>query len=153
MAKPEEESPDEKFVKRILLVLWMAQINAYYLAYFSIESLEGNMFVNSIILGCAEVTSNFASGLLLLKFKEDVALRICCVLAVIGNGALLFVTNQTLSYFVLFFAMGGLGGIYNSCFLVVEMQVSPARLGTIMQLVFTYGAFGNSLVSVLGAAP
>ena len=144
---------EEKYIKRVLCLIWVMMLNAYYLAYFNIETLEGNMFVNGIILGCAEVMSNFASGLLLLSYKEDTALRICCAVAAVANGLLLFVTSDMLSYVVLFFAMGGLGGIYNSLFVVIEMQVSPTSLGSVMQLVLTVGAIGNSLVSVMGAAP
>lgn len=133
--------------------MWVTMYNAYYLAYFNIETLPGNMFVNGMIIGCAEVISNFASGILLLKVKEDVALKICCVVGIVFNSLLLFVTSPTLSYFTLFFAMGGMGGMYNSLFVVIEMQVSPVSFASVMQLILTIGAIGNSAVSVMGAAP
>ena len=109
--------------------------------------------MNAIILGIAESFSNFASGLLLLKVKEDVALRICCAIAIIGNAALMLPMDQTLTYITLFFAIGGLGGIYNTVYLVIEMQVAPTNLARTMQVCFTCGAFGNSLVSIFGSAP
>jgi hypothetical protein len=59
--------------------------NCYYLAYFNIEAIKGSVFINAIVLGSAEVLSMLASGLLLLKFTEDVALKICCAIAIAAN--------------------------------------------------------------------
>ena len=111
------------------------------------------MFVNGMIVGCAEVISNFASGVLLLKVKEDLALKIFCCVGIVSNSLLLFVTNSTSSYIALFFAMGGTGGMYNSLMVVIEMQVSPVSFATVMQLILTIGAIGNSVVSIMSEAP
>ena len=96
-------------------------INAYYLAYFNVATLKGNMFVNAIILGSAETFANLSSGFLMLKVKEEQALRICCIISLIFNGLLLLVSSEIISYVCLFFAIGGLGGMFNSMFLVIEM--------------------------------
>jgi hypothetical protein len=107
-------------------------INAYYLAYFNIDTLEGNTYINAIILGFAEVFSNFSSGLLLLKFKEDVAMRICCLIGFVATLAMPYMTTQAMIYTLLFFSVGGLGGMANSFFVVVELQVAPDKLGSVM---------------------
>ena len=124
-------------------------VNAYYLAYFNIEKLEGNTYINAIILGCAEVISNLASGLFLLRFKEDVAMRICCLIGFVASLSMPYVTSQILVYALLFFSVGGLGGMCNSFFVVVELQVSPEKLGAVMQLLFTFGSSTSALVSII----
>ena len=83
------------------------------------------MFVNAIILGCAEFFANIASGFLMLRFKEDVAFKICATTGLVFNLMLPSVTSPALSYICLFLAIGGIGGMYNTTFVVVEMQVSP----------------------------
>ena len=44
-------------VKYTLIAVWGCMNMAYYLAYFFLADLEGNMFVNGIIFGCAEVVA------------------------------------------------------------------------------------------------
>jgi hypothetical protein len=138
----------EEYVKNLLLVVWIVMINAYYLAYFNIESLKGNVFVNAITLGLAETIANFASGLLLLRVKEDVAYRICCIIGIIANFALLYPTTHFF-YVVLFLAVGGLGGMFNCLLNVIEMQVAPKSLGPVMQIIFTVGSSMSCFVSVM----
>jgi hypothetical protein len=122
----------EDYIKKLLLCLWIVMINAYYLAYFNIESLGGSPFVNAITLGVAETFANFASGLLLLKVKEDVAFRICCFIGIGSNIALLYPWPGMVFYPVLFLAIGGLGGMFNCLLNVIEMQVLPTALGPVM---------------------
>lgn len=104
-------------------------INGYFLAYFFVESLDGNVFVNAITLGTSEVIAMFWSGVLLLKVKEDTAFRICSLLAFFASMALPFGTSQTMTVIILFFAVSGLGGMYNSGYVIIEMQLSPKTLG------------------------
>jgi hypothetical protein len=128
-------------------------INAFYLAYFNIESLEGSMFVNAIILGSAECFANIISGFLMLRVKEDVAFKICCTTALVFNLLLPTIKTPPLSYFILFLAIGGLGGMFNSMFVVVEMQVSPQRLGAVMHLLMTFGSSTSCMVSIIATLP
>lgn len=147
------ETAEEAKIRFQILMLWIAMINAYYLAYFNIESLEGNMFVNAIVLGVAEVSAQFLSGLLLLKVKEDTGLRICCAVGAIANIVLPFITQRALGYFVLYFAVGGIGGMFNCMYVVLEMQVNPARLASVMQFVFATGAAASAFVSIFATLP
>jgi hypothetical protein len=116
-----DKEPNVSNVKCILIAMFGTMVMAYYLAYFFLADLDGNLFVNAIILGTAEVFSNAASGYLLLYVKEDTAFRICCAIALVSNFVLPYLTNQIASSVVLFLTIGGLGGMYNSIYLVVEM--------------------------------
>ena len=136
-----------------LIAIWGCMLMAYSLAYFFLADLEGNIYVNAIILGSAEMLSNAASGYLLLKVREDIAFRICCGLALVSNFVLPYLTDPLISGLVLFLTIGGLGGMYNCMYLVVEMQVSPVEIGTIFQLLVVSGAIMTSTVSLLATLP
>jgi len=43
-------------------------------------------------------------------------------------------------YFCLFLSIGGVGGLVNCMICIVEMQIEPKKLGTVMQLLMTAGS-------------
>jgi hypothetical protein len=143
----------EPYVKYLLLGIWVTMTVAYYFAFFYLADLEGSLFVNAVILGSAEVFANFASGFLMLYVREDVAYRACSLIALVFNFAIPYVSNPYLSFVFLFLAIGGLGGMDNSIYLLIEMQVSPTDVGGVMQLLCVSAAVASSTVSVLATLP
>jgi hypothetical protein len=43
-------------------------------------------------------------------------------------------------YFVLFLSIGGIAGMVNCMICVVEMQIEPKKIGTVLQLLMTCGS-------------
>lgn len=147
----DQEEGNQNFVRYLLLVMFIFMINAYYMAYFNIETIEGNPFVNAMVLGAAEASAMFASGMLLLKVKEDTALRICCSFAGIANLALIKATTPQQTYIILLLAVIGLGGMFNCMYVVIEMQVSPKILGPTLTMIMTTGAASACIVPVMAS--
>lgn len=137
----------------MLLGSWVSMTVAYYFAFFFIRDLEGGLFVNTVILGSAEVFANFASGFLMLILHEDLAYKVCSTIALVFNLLLPFLTNSYLRFLCLFLAIGGLGGMDNTIYLVIEMQVCPTDIGGTMQLLAVSAAVVSSSVSLLATLP
>lgn len=134
--KPAKAEPvivsTEPYIKYLLLGAWVSMTVAYYFAFFFIRDLEGGLFVNAVILGSAEVFANFASGFLMLILHEDAAYKVCSAMALVFNLLLPYVENPYLHFLCLFLAIGGLGGMDNTIYLVIEMQVCPTDIGGTM---------------------
>lgn len=51
-----------------------------------------------------------------------------------------YVGISVFMYPCLFLSIGGVGGLVNCMICIVEMQIEPQRLGTVMQLLMTAGS-------------
>jgi hypothetical protein len=143
-----------KAVKYMLIAIFTCQNMSYYLSYFFLADLRGNVFVNGIVFGCAEITSSFVSGYMMQHMKEDVAFRVCAVIAALSTAGLPYVSGgDMMSYFVLFATMIGIGGMQNCAYLIVEMQTAPGEVGKVMQLVYVIAVIFSSAVSLMAALP
>lgn len=81
---------------------------------FSVVYLGGDIFINGIILGMSEMISAITGGFIV---KCTGAVRAFQILAVLGLGfntllQFVFNTGAIIDYFILFFAMQGIGGVY-----------------------------------------
>ena len=81
---------------------------------FSVVYLGGDIFINGIILGMSEMISAITGGFIV---KCRGAVRAFQILAVLGLGfntllQFVFNTGAIIDYFILFFAMQGIGGVY-----------------------------------------
>jgi hypothetical protein len=60
--------------------MWICTDTAYSFVYVNIANIEGNTFVNCIILGAADTFSNIFSGYLMEIMPEDNALQFVSVM-------------------------------------------------------------------------
>jgi Na+/melibiose symporter-like transporter len=99
--------------------------NVYWLTLYSITNLEGNKFVNGLILGIAELTSGIFSGFLIYYTSPKVAFQTCTVLGIVFNSVTLFLApaGSLISYVTLFIAILGIGGIYTCLYVLIPLVV------------------------------
>ena len=75
----------------------------YYLA----AVLDGNIFVNMIVVGVAETFGGLLSGLMLTKMKDTTAFLIFNMLNLVFNSMFYFMPNEILKYFCLAMSVTG----------------------------------------------
>ena len=61
----------------LLIVIFTGVNNAYWFMIYNVTYLDGNKFLNGIILGIAELTSGIFSGLLISYTSPSAAFQIC----------------------------------------------------------------------------
>ena len=59
--------------------------NGYWLTMLNVTNLEGNKFVNGMILGFSELTASIFAGFLIACTSSRTAFRICCIMAILFN--------------------------------------------------------------------
>ena len=60
----------------MIAVMWVCTDTAYSFVYVNITNVQGNVFVNCIILGAADTFSNIFSGFLMQIMPEDSAFQV-----------------------------------------------------------------------------
>ena len=70
-----------------LILIFVGVNNCYWITIYNVTYLDGNKFVNGIILGMAELFSGIVSGLIISYTNPFMALHICAASA-IGFNAL-----------------------------------------------------------------
>ena len=102
--------------------------------------IGGNVFVMGAVLGFAESTSAMFSGYLMIRFGANFTYNIsgtlasaCYILLYYGRRYLLEGTGIG-GAIVLYLAMFGLGGAYNSFFVIMELEMPAEWLGQTLVL-------------------
>jgi len=124
----------------MIAVMWVCTDTSYSFVYVNITNIKGNVFVNCIILGAADTFSNVFSGLLMQLMPEENAFQVVGFMGILFSLLLPYCGDSLVMYVCLFLSIGGVGGLVNSMICIVEMQVEPQRLGTVMQLLMTAGS-------------
>ena len=57
-----------------LIMIFIGVNNCYWITIYSVTMLDGNKFLNGIILGVAELSSGIVSGLLISYTSPSIAL-------------------------------------------------------------------------------
>ena len=137
----------------MITVMWICTDTAYSFVYVNISNIEGNTFINCIILGAADTFSNIFSGYLMQIMPEDNALQFVAVMGLIFSLVLPSSGESYLMYLCLFLSIGGVGGMVNCMICIVEMQVDPVKLGTILQLLMTCGSMMSGFSMMYALLP
>mmetsp|Transcript_10805 Transcript_10805/g.14542 ORF Transcript_10805/g.14542 Transcript_10805/m.14542 type:complete len:112 (+) Transcript_10805:1157-1492(+) len=109
------------------MILFMAAgvNNAYWLTLLNVTNLDGNMFVNGLILGSAEMLSGIFSGILISYTNPYIAFQTLSVLGIIFNAINQFwaPAGGILAYLTLFIAIVGVGGVYAVLYVLIAEAV------------------------------
>jgi hypothetical protein len=124
----------------MISVMWVCTDTAYSFTYLNVTNLPGNVFINGIVLGLADTCSNALSGYLMQVIQEDNALQLLAAIGLVFNLLLPLTGSSNWSYVVLFVSILGVGGIMNVMICIVELQIEPQKLGTVLQLLMTAGS-------------
>ena len=103
-----------------------------------LSRLDGNIFVNSIVLSFAEAISMAITGIGMTYYKDTNVSRVCAIFIGVFNFVYFYFTgpeNPILQYAVLFLALVGQAGAYNCIFVIMELRIPPKNLGSAMNII------------------
>ena len=116
----------------------------YCLIAIMIGSLEGNKYVNGMLLSIVGCAAGFITGIILGKFKDTHVYILCGILGLTFNVLFYYTQSPTLKYAFLCFIIFGTAGAFNTMFVVMEMRIPPENLGSATVLMSVMGGAGCS---------
>ena len=122
---------------QLMLISLFASMNmAYFLCYYNVTLFDrGSVFVMGAVLGLAETTSTAISGYLMIKTNSRFTYHLYAVTASVFYLKLYYGREFLLSgsgifgVIVLYISMSGVGGAYNTLFIIIEEVMPPDWLG------------------------
>ena len=113
-SEPSEKTPTSQFTLAVELLL-LAFIHMFIslqfvLAYFMIDKLGGNIYMNGIVLSISEGLTGFVAGIAMSYMTDLAVVRISAVVCIVFNLVYYYCLgddNHLLQYVVLFLAIFG----------------------------------------------
>lgn len=135
------DSPANWYNLLKLTLIFIGVNNCYWITIYNVTYLDGNKFVNGIILGIAELLSGVFAGFLISKTSPSIAFHICAALAIAFNAFNQFLVpvGSLASYMTLFIAILGVGGVYTAIYVLIYIVVPKEQVGGAMVLIVTIG--------------
>lgn len=69
----------------LLTAIFCGVNNCYWLTLFNVTNLEGNKFINGLLLGMAELLSGIFAGIIMSHTDSFRAFQVCGVLGIVFN--------------------------------------------------------------------
>ena len=109
----------------LFIIMHSCVNNVYWLTLLGITSLDGNKFVNGILLGFAEMSAGVFSGFLIYYTSPRIAFQTCALLGIVFNALTLFLVpaGSLMSYVTVFTTILGIGGIYTCLFVLIPIVI------------------------------
>lgn len=128
-----------------LILIFVGVNNCYWITIYNVTKLDGNKFINGVILGIAELCSGIVAGGVISYTSPSIALQICAVAAISFNALNQFVVpfGSLLSYTTLAIAILGVGGTYTCIYVLIGLVVPSEQVGGAMVFIVTMGAFAS----------
>ena len=101
--------------------------------------IDGNKFVNCILLGSGEIVAALISGYMLSKMPDNVVFALCSMTTVIANTTCYFVPEGIPQYALFLLAIIGIAGQFNAIFVLVELRLPPEKFGAAVVIMITVG--------------
>lgn len=131
-------------VQMLMISLFVVFNLGYLLTYFNLTNGGGDVFVMGLVLGFAEAISSVVSGWLMIKFGEKFAFNFLATEAIICYLILYYARDFLMAgtgiggVIFLFFSMIGVGGAYNTIFIIIESELPPEWLAQTVSLSFSF---------------
>jgi len=139
-------------VQMIMISLFVMFNMGYLLTYFNVTNGGGDVFIMGVVLGFAEAMSSVFSGWLMIKFGAKFAFNFLATEAIIFYLILYYAKDFLMAgtgiggVIFLFLSMIGVGGAYNTIFLIIESELPPEWLSQTTSLCFSFCTLIASLV-------
>jgi nitrate/nitrite transporter NarK len=136
----------------LLLSLNLARNIAIWLVYYELTVLtSGDIFVNAIVLGFAELTASLSTGMLIDRFGLNRTFRFLAMMSLLAHVVLLFELqgHGWTHYAVLYIGVVGGGGLECASYCIVERQSPPEKLGQTFQIVYAGSGFANFVTPLI----
>ena len=107
--------------------------------------LEGNKYMNLIVIGAGEAICGALSGWMLSNMKDTHVWLIACAF----NGTFMFlfyfVPSGLLQYVCLFLTVAGIAAKCNAVYVLAELRIPPENIGGACVIILTVGIMAGSL--------
>lgn len=135
----------------ILVVVAGTSFFNSYLTLFSLTSLPGNKMAAGFLFGLAESCSSVVSGVLCTYLKDKYTMMAAQVLFLTSFSVFYFLCGgqfgSTLSLVTIFVQVLGCGSTINITYLLIELRVPAAKLGSSIVVVVTAAMFVSTFAS------
>lgn len=112
-----------------------------------VAKLPGNKYFNGILFGTGETATMFFSQWLMNNVMDMTAFRIMYIIGLVSYLVVIFLPDaQTLIYIATATTVVSTGGWFNTIFLVMELRIPNANIGSVSALTRTM-AVGSSIMA------
>lgn len=142
-----KDDPSQCMVLFLLVIIFIASYNLYFLNIFMVTRVPGNKYNNGMILGTSEALSPFISLFILKRMHHKACFISLLTYGVLCSIIINFVPLSFFTYLLLLSTLIGISGSANVSFIMIELCVSPSILGAAIELCLCSG-----IASSLGAS-
>jgi hypothetical protein len=109
----------------MLMLMYSCINNCYWMTLYNVTNLEGDKFVNGLVLGLAEMFAGIFAGFLITYTTPVFAFQTCCVMSILFSALnqFYFVAGTFMGYITLFIAILGVGGVYTCLFVLIGLVI------------------------------
>lgn len=129
----------------VIVWFWFANNFIYYGLQVGVKYLNGDLFVNGLIVYGAVLLAMFSTGSLANTLGRKWSLRICYFLLLIGTLTYQVVHNETASYVLLLITVYGTAGAINIDYMVCSELFPTSVRGVVFGIANTAARIGASI--------
>ena len=133
----------------VITWFWFANNFIYYGLQVGVKYLNGDLFVNGLIMYGAVLLAMFSTGSLANVLGRRLSLVICYGLLLVGTAAYLIVSDQNAKYVLLLISMYGASGAINIDYMVCSELFPTSVRGVVFGLTNTSARIGASISPLL----
>ena len=109
----------------------------YFMGFYLSSVLDGNLFVNLIMVGAGETFAGILSGILLSRMKDTHVFLISALLTGISYVLFFFVPSGLAQYICFFLTVAGIAGKFNTFYVLAELRIPPENIGSALVIIIT----------------
>jgi len=144
--------PSQCKVLTLLVIIFIASYNLYFLNIFMVTRVPGNKYNNGMILGASECLSPFISLFILKRLHHKACFIVLLTYGVFCSILINFVPLSFFTYLLLLSTLIGISGSANVSFIMIELCVSPNILGAAIELCLCSGIASSLGASIIAQA-
>ena len=117
----------------------------YFMAFYLASVLDGNLFVNLMLVGAGETVAGIWSGILLSRMKDTHVFILSALLNGISYVLFFFVPSGIAQYMCLFLTVSGIAGKFNTIYVLSELRIPPENIGSALVIIITVAIMAAGL--------
>jgi len=115
------------------------------MGFYLASVLDGNLFVNLMLVGGGETVAGIWSGILLSRMKDTNVFIISALLNGISYVLFFFVPSGLAQYVCLLLTVSGIAGKFNTIYVLAELRIPPENIGSALVIIITVAVMAAGL--------
>ena len=136
----------------LMIVLWSVTSFDYYLMYFFIKSMPGNIYINASVSSIAQIVANMTAGAVYNFFGPKTAFVLCFIISGVGGILIAFIPGTVSPYLEAFFvllAKLGISSAFTMVYLITPRLFPTELRGTVFGICNVAARFLTILSPIL----